>query len=62
MIYYEKSEFGHISRSFSLNSGAIRLNRPKNLTQIGFSSRRSVKSDRLLAAAVIDDRTNQGDG
>jgi hypothetical protein len=49
MIYCEKSEFGQISRSFSLNSGAIRLKRPKNLTQIGFPSLRSVKSDRLLA-------------
>ena len=48
MIYYEKAEFGHISRSLSLNSGAIRLNRAKNLTQIGFPSLRSVKSDRLL--------------
>jgi hypothetical protein len=34
---------------FALNSGAIRLKRPKNLTQIGFPSLRSVKSDRLLA-------------
>jgi hypothetical protein len=49
MIYCEKAEFGQISRSFSLNSGAIRLKRPKNLTQIGFSSLQSVKSDRLLA-------------
>jgi hypothetical protein len=39
MIYSEKAEFGQISRSFSLNSGAIRLNRPKNLTQIGFHPR-----------------------
>ena len=44
-----KTEFGQISRSFSLNSGAIRLKRPKNLTQIGFPSLQSVKSDRLLA-------------
>ena len=50
MIYCRKTEFGQISRSFSLNSGAIRLKRPKNLTQIGFPSLRSVKSDRLLAA------------
>ena len=48
MIYCGKVEFGQISRSFSLNSGAIRLKRPKNLTQIGFPSLRSVKSDRLL--------------
>jgi len=48
MIYYEKVEFGQISRSFALNSGAIRLKRPKNLTQIGYFSLRSVKSDRLL--------------
>jgi len=48
MIYCGKAEFGQISRSFSLNSGAIRLKRPKNLTQIGFPSLRSVKSDRLL--------------
>ena len=47
MIYCEKAEFGQISRSFSLNSGAICLKRPKNLTQIGFPSLRSVKSDRL---------------
>jgi len=43
-----KTEFGQISRSFSLNSCAIRLKRPKNLTQIGFPSRRSVKPDSLL--------------
>jgi len=48
MIYCEKTEFGQISRSLSLNSGAIRLKRPKNLTQIGFLSLRSVKPDRLL--------------
>ncbi len=48
MTYCEKAEFGQILRSFSINSGAIRLKRPKNLTQIGFSSQRSVKSDRLL--------------
>jgi len=48
MIYCEKAEFGQISHSFSLNSGAIRLKRPKNLTQIGFPSLRSVKPDRLL--------------
>jgi hypothetical protein len=47
MIYSEKAEFGQISSSFSLNSGAVRLKRPKNLTQIGFLSLRSVKSDRL---------------
>jgi hypothetical protein len=46
-----KSEFGQIFRSFSLNSGAIRLKRPKNLTQIGFPSLQSVKSDRLLEVA-----------
>jgi hypothetical protein len=49
MIYCGKTEFGQISRSFAANSGAIRLKRPKNLTQIGFPSLRSVKSDRLLA-------------
>ncbi len=49
-----KAEFGQISRSFSLNSGAIRLKRPKNLTQIGFPSLRSVKSDRLLAVQVLE--------
>jgi len=49
MIYCGKDEFGQISRSISLNSDAIRLKRPKNLTQIGFPSLRSVKSDRLLA-------------
>jgi len=49
MIYCGKSEFGHIFRSFSLNSGAIRLKKSKNLTQIGFPSLRSAKSDRLLA-------------
>jgi hypothetical protein len=45
MIYCGEVEFGQIYRSFSLNSGAIRLKRPKNLTQIGFPSLRSVKSD-----------------
>jgi len=33
-----KAEFGQIYRSLSLNSGAIRLKSPKNLTQIGFPS------------------------
>ena len=47
MIYYVKAEFGQISRSFAVNSGAIRLKRPKNLTQIGVPSLRSVKPDRL---------------
>jgi hypothetical protein len=37
MIYCPKAEFGQIFRSFSLNSGAIRLKRPKNLSQIGLS-------------------------
>ena len=49
MIYCGKTEFGQISRSLSLNSGAIRLKRPKNLTQIGFPSLRSAKFDRLLS-------------
>jgi hypothetical protein len=44
-----KAEFGHMFRSFSLNSGAIRLKRANHLPQIGFPSLRSVKSDRLLA-------------
>jgi hypothetical protein len=48
MIYCEKAEFGQILRSFASNSGAILLKRPKNLTQIGFLSLRSVKPDRLL--------------
>jgi len=48
MIYCGKTEFGQISRSLSLNSDAILLKRSKNLTQIGFPSLRSVKSDRLL--------------
>jgi len=48
MIYSGKAELGQISRSLSLNSGAIRLKRPKNLTQIGFPSLRSVKSNRPL--------------
>jgi len=48
MIYCGKAEFGQISRSFSLNSGAIRLKRPKNLTQICFPSLQSVKPDRFL--------------
>jgi hypothetical protein len=52
MIYCVKAEFGQIFRSFSLNGGAIRLKRPKNLTQIGFPSLRSVKSDRLLACTI----------
>ena len=54
MIYCEKAEFGQISRSLSLNSGAIRLKRPKNLTQIGIPSLRSVKSDRLLERLNFD--------
>jgi hypothetical protein len=47
MIYCEKAEFGQISRSFSLNSGANCLKSTKNLTQIGFPWLRSVKSNRL---------------
>jgi hypothetical protein len=53
MIYSGKAEFGQISRFFSLNSGAIRLKRPNNLTQIGIPSLRSVKPDRLLV--IIND-------
>jgi hypothetical protein len=49
IIYCGKTEFGQISRSLSLNSGAIRLKRPENLTQIGFPSLRSAKFDRLLS-------------
>jgi len=60
MIYCGKGEFGQISRSFSLNSGAIRLKRSKNLTQIGFPSLRSVKSDRLLGFGM--DRPAADDG
>ena len=48
MIYYEKAEFVQIFRSLSLNSGAIRLKRLKNLTQISFPSLQSVKPDKLL--------------
>jgi len=48
LTYCGKAEFGQISRSLSSNSGAILLKRPKNLTQIGFPSLRSVKPDRLL--------------
>ena len=48
MIYCGKDGFGHISRSFASNSGAILLKRPENLTQIGFPSLRSVNPDRLL--------------
>jgi len=64
MIYCGKAEIARISRSFSLNSGAVRLKIPKNPTQTDFYPRapsldaahqftlpslRSVKSDRLLA-------------
>ncbi len=49
MIYYIKAVFGQIFRCISLNSGAILLERLKNLTQIGFPSLRSVKSNRLPA-------------
>jgi hypothetical protein len=56
MIYCGKAEFGQISRSFSLNSGAILLKRPKNLTQIDIPSLRSVKSDRLLARILHEFR------
>jgi hypothetical protein len=42
-----KTEFGQISRSFAAHAVTLRK-RPKNLTQIGFPSLRSVKSDRLL--------------
>ncbi len=52
MIYCGISEFGQMSRLCSLHSGAIRLKRSKNLTQIGFPSRRPVKSGSLLDCAV----------
>lgn len=60
MIYCGKAEFGQIFRSFSLNTGAIRLKRSKNLTQIGFPSLRSVKSDRLLECVVVKKRVAVG--
>ena len=47
MIYYEKAEFGQISRSLSLHAVPYLFKRPKNLTQIGLPSLRSVKPDRL---------------
>ena len=53
MIYCDKVEFGQIFRSFAVNSGAIRLKRPKNLTQIYFLSLRSVKSDKLLVNSYV---------
>ena len=59
MIYCGQAEFGRISRSFSLNSGAIRLKRPKNSAQIGFPSLRSVKSDRLLGSLKPRNDLNQ---
>jgi hypothetical protein len=52
MIYCGKAEFGQFFPSFASNSGAILLKRPKNLTQIGFPSLRSVKPDRLLAFII----------
>ena len=63
-VVVRKIRCGLIPRSFSLNSGAmpkafaalmgqaLRLKRPKNLTQIGFPSLRSVKSDRLLEQSL----------
>lgn len=53
MIYCEKPGFGHVSRSFPLNSDAIRLKRTENLTQIGFSLLRSGESDRLLGCGNL---------
>jgi len=53
MIYCGKDGFGHISRSFASNSGAILLKRPKNLTQTDFPSLRSVKPDRLLDPTLL---------
>ncbi len=53
MIYYGKTEFGQISRSFGSNNGAILLKRLKNLTRIGFPSLRSVKPDRLLDRKIL---------
>ena len=52
MIYYGKAEFGQISRYFSLHAVTFGK-KPKNLTQIGFPSLRSVKSDRLLALMLL---------
>ena len=48
LIYCGTAGLGQITRSLSFNRRTIRLKRPKNLTPIGFPSRRSVKSDRLL--------------
>ncbi len=61
MIYCGKAEFGQISRSLSLNSGAICLKRPKNLTQIGFPSLQSVKSDRLPVLNLLRNRETKMD-
>jgi hypothetical protein len=36
MIYCGKAEIVQIPRSFALNSGAIRLKRPKNLNKSAF--------------------------
>lgn len=47
-IYCEKTGFGQISRYFSLNSLAIRLEIARNLSQIGLSLITPHKSDRLL--------------
>jgi len=56
MIYCGKVEFGQIFRSRSLNSGAIRLTRPKNLPQIGSL----VKSDFVGAGLASDVHVGAG--
>ena len=53
MNLLRKNHFGQILRSISLNRLTIRLNGSKNLTQNGFPSLRSTKSDRLLARLFI---------
>ena len=53
MYLLRKNHFGQILRSISLNRLTIRLNGSKNLTQNGFPSLRSTKSDRLLTRLFI---------
>jgi len=54
LIYCGKAEFGQIPRSFAVNSDAIHLKRPRNLTQICFPSLQSVKPDRLQAVTFFN--------
>jgi len=59
MIYCGKAGFGHIMRSFLLNSTTIRLKRPQNLSQTSIPSLQPPKSDKLLVIGFLPEFVSQ---